>query len=181
MKLLDFIKLSGTAGVSSNQLWYNKNFANEEIAELVDSGQVLVSHDQSRLIHPAFAPIHHKTRHSAGADVQCIDDITIKPGEMVCIPTNLTIPSHMHDDEIFIISPRSSTYKKVGTIILANSIGIIDSDFPDSVGFQYVNIGTKQVKIKKGTDIGQAICVKFRQMFPYANVKRNGGIGSTDE
>ena len=181
MKLLDFIKLSGTTGVSTNSLYYNKNYSNEEIKALAGSGDVLVSHDDRRLIHPAFAPIHHKTRDSAGADVQCLEDVTIKPGEMVCITTNLTIPDHMQPDEMFIIAPRSSTYKKIGTIILVNSIGIIESDFPDNVGFQYVNIGTKQVKIKKGTDIGQAVCVQFRQMFPYANVERNGGIGSTDK
>lgn len=181
MKLLQFIKLGGAAGVSSNALVYNKNYEEAEVVELVKSGEVAVSPCNSRLIHKAFVPIHHKTRDSAGADVQCLDDVTIKPGEMVCITSNLTIPDGMKDNEMFIIAPRSSTFNKLGSIILVNSIGIIDADFPGNVGFQYVNIGTKQVKIKKGTDIGQVVCVQFVQKFPYLDVDRTGGIGSTNK
>lgn len=180
MKLKQYIKLAGTTGVTANNIVYNKNYAAEDLTALLDEGEVYVTHD-GNYIAKEFAPIHHKTQYSAGADVQCLEDVIIKPGEMVCIITNLTVPDHMTKTDVIIITPRSSTWNKLGSIILVNSIGVIDSDFPNNVGFQYVNIGKKAVEIKAGTDIGQAICVSAKQLWPVKHFARDGGIGSTDK
>lgn len=175
----DFIKEHGEQGCSMSAIIYHSKHDEREVPLLLASGEIFVM-PNGNLIHPEFAPIHHKTKLSAGADVQCIKPITIKPGEMGVIVTNLTVPE-LEANEVVVISPRSSTYTKIGTIILVNSIGIIDADFPNNVAFQYVNIGTKQVKVNKGVDIGQAMCIKCRQAWPVKAVGRDGGIGSTDE
>ena len=180
MKLIEFIELAGEQGISGNRIVYNKNYTVDDLITLVDAGEVFVMHNGC-YVAAKFAPIHHKTKHSAGADVQCLENVTIKPGEMVCITTNLLIPEHMKMTDVVIITPRSSTWNKVGTIILVNSIGIIDADFPKNVGFQYVNIGKKAVNIAAGTDIGQAICVSAKQLWPVKHATRYDGIGSTDK
>lgn len=179
MKLLEFVKSYGEQGITQNELVYNKNVKVDELMDVVENGKIFRM-PNGNYVHPMYAPIYHKTKDSAGADVAATKGVTIKPGEMKCIETALTIPHSIEPDETVIISPRSSTWNKVGTLILVNSIGIIDADFPDTVGFQYVNIGSAPVKIAKGQLIGQAMCVKTRQLWPVAMVERTGGIGSTD-
>lgn len=91
------------------------------------------------------------------------------------------------DSNVFLqLSVRSSCPLK-NWIILANGVGIIDSDYynnPDNEGeifFQVINLSPWNIQIKKGDTIGQGI------LLPYliteddaASGKRVGGFGSTD-
>ena len=99
------------------------------------------------------------------------------------IPTG--VKAYMKDDEVLVLANRSSNPKKLG-LILANGVGIIDSDYygnPDNDGeimFAYFNIFPIPIKISKGSKIGQGIFQNF--LFtdddkPSGN--REGGFGST--
>lgn len=125
-------------------------------------------------------PIYHKTMGSAGADVPSAETVTIQPGEQKIIPSILSVVGLIDPNRVVLISPRSSFYGKY-KLILTNSVGLIDSDYPDKVGFLYANLGDEPVTIEAGTDLGQATVLYVdRSVFPTAFTKRTGGIGSTD-
>ena len=130
-----------------------------------------------------------KTKYSAGYDIECIEDTTIPkfaPGiKPTLIPTG--IKAYMEKDEVLYIYNRSSNPKKKD-LILANSVGVIDSDYygnPDNDGhimFAFYNIGKEDITIHKGEAIGQGIFQKYLVTDnDEATGKRTGGFGSTDK
>ena len=129
-----------------------------------------------------------KTAHSAGYDIEAAEDITIpvfKPGiKPTLIPTGLK--AYCMDDEWFMLANRSSGPKK--GFILANSIGIIDSDYygnEDNDGhfyFAYFNCSDHDIEVKKGDVIGQVVFQKYLIVDnDNATGIRKGGFGSTDK
>ena len=92
----------------------------------------------------------------------------------------------MLPDEMLCLYNRSSNPGKKG-LILANSVGIVDSDYygnPDNDGhimFAFYNIKEEDIEIKKGERIGQAIFQKFLTTDDdVAEGERAGGFGSTN-
>ena len=100
------------------------------------------------------------TKNSAGYDIEAAEDIVIpsfKKGQKpVLIKTGLK--AYMQGDEVLILANRSSNPGKKG-LILANSIGVVDSDYyenPDNDGhimFAFYNIKEEDIEIKKGERI----------------------------
>lgn len=95
------------------------------------------------------------------------------------------IKAYMQDDEVLELFNRSSNPKKLG-LILANSVGVIDSDYynnPDNdgeIGFLFYNIFPQDIIIKKGDKIGQGIFKKFLKVDnDTASEERKSGFGST--
>ena len=93
----------------------------------------------------------------------------------------------MGEDEVLILANRSSNPGKKG-LILANSIGVIDSDYygnPDNDGhimFAFYNIKDEDIEIKKGDAIGQGIFQKFLVTDnDVSQGERKGGFGSTSK
>ena len=93
----------------------------------------------------------------------------------------------MPEDEYLMLCNRSSNPKKKG-LVMANSIGIIDSDYyenPDNDGhfmFTFFNIKAEDIEIKKGDVIGQAIFQKYLTVDnDKAEGERVGGFGSTSK
>ena len=130
-----------------------------------------------------------KTKHAAGYDFECAEDITIpsfkKGMNPSFIPTG--IKAYMKDDEVLYIYNRSSNPKKKG-IILANSVGVIDKDYyrnPENDGhimFAVYNIKDEDITIKKGEAIGQGVFMKYLTIDnDIADGTRTGGFGSTDK
>ena len=81
---------------------------------------------------------------------------------------------------------RSSNPFKKG-LVLANSVGIIDSDYygnPDNDGhfmYAYYNFFEEELVVKKGDVIGQVIFQKYLTVDnDNAEGKRVGGFGSTN-
>ena len=100
---------------------------------------------------------------------------------------NDEIVSDLSEDEVLILANRSSNPGKKG-LILANSIGVIDSDYygnPDNDGhimFAFFNIKDEDIEIKKGDAIGQGIFQKFLTVDEdLAEGERMGGFGSTSK
>ena len=129
-----------------------------------------------------------KTARSAGYDVEAAEDTVIpafKPGMKPTL-VKTGIKAYMEPDEMLCLYNRSSNPGKKG-LILANSVGIVDSDYygnPDNDGhimFAFFNVKDEDIEIKKGDAIGQAIFQKFLITDEdCATGERKGGFGSTN-
>ena len=128
------------------------------------------------------------TKNSAGYDIEAAEDVTIpafKLGQKpVLVKTGLK--AYMQSDEVLILANRSSNPGKKG-LILANSIGVVDSDYygnPDNDGhimFAFYNIKEEDIEIKKGERIGQGMFQKYLVTDnDIAGGERTGGFGSTN-
>ncbi len=123
------------------------------------------------------------TSGSAGYDFYLPCDITLKPGDIVKVPSG--IRCQINDGYVLEIYPRSSLGFKY-QIALANTVGIIDSDYfnADNEGHiivALVNRGNQVVELKKGDRFVQGI---FKQYFlakeEDVTAVRSGGFGSTN-
>ena len=130
-----------------------------------------------------------KTKYSAGYDIEAAEDCVVpafKPGmNPTLIKTG--IKAYMQDNEYLMIVNRSSNPGKKG-LVMANSIGIIDSDYYGNESndghfmFAYYNFFDHDVQIKKGDIIGQVIFSKyFKVDNDNAEGTRTGGFGSTNK
>ena len=125
------------------------------------------------------------TFNSAGYDFYAIDDVTIKPKEVVVVSTG--VKAYMPNDEFLMLCNRSSNALKKHLVLL-NGVGIVDKDFVDNpdnegeIGFIFMNVSeTEDVVISKGDKIGQGIFLKYNTIvndMPSSNL-RVGGFGST--
>lgn len=149
----------------------------------------------------------YQTMHSAGADFFCAETVVIpsiwksvaslvgkfikgeKFEEDAFKPTlvHTGIKARMEEDEALFLFNRSSGPKKLG-LILANGVGVGDSDYvdnPDNDGeymFAFYNIKPWDVEIKVGERIGQGVFKKVLRPTEGLRVKeveRQGGFGST--
>lgn len=130
-----------------------------------------------------------KTKYSAGYDFEAAETVVIPAfklgGKPVLVKTG--VKAFFGEDEVLILANRSSNPMKKG-LILANSIGVIDSDYygnPDNDGhimFAFYNVGDKDITISKGDTIGQGIFHKFLLTDDdCASGERVGGFGSTNK
>lgn len=128
--------------------------------------------------------VHMPTRsskNSAGYDFYADKDYNILPNEIIKIWTD--IKAYMQPDEFLMLDIRSSMG---GKYMLANTIGIIDSDYysnPDNdgnIGIFLKNISNTELKIFKGDKIAQGIFIKyFKADEDKTTAKRVGGFGSS--
>ena len=130
-----------------------------------------------------------KTKYSAGYDIEAAEDTVIPSFKKGMKPTLVKtgIKAYMGEDEVLILANRSSNPGKKG-LILANSIGVIDSDYygnPDNDGhimFAFYNIKDEDIEIKKGDAIGQGIFQRFLITDnDVSQGQRTGGFGSTSK
>lgn len=130
-----------------------------------------------------------KTKHSAGYDIEAAEDCIIPSFKKGDKPTLIAtgIKAYMAPDEVLILANRSSNPGKKG-LILANSIGVVDSDYygnPDNDGhimFAFYNSKEEDIQIKKGDAIGQGLFQKYLAVDnDGAQGERIGGFGSTNK
>jgi len=130
-----------------------------------------------------------KTKYSAGYDIEAAEDCVVPSFKKGMKPTLIKtgLKAYMGEDEVLILANRSSNPGKKG-LILANSIGVIDSDYygnPDNDGhimFAFYNVKEEDIEIKKGDAIGQGIFQKFLTTDEdIATGERTGGFGSTSK
>lgn len=128
------------------------------------------------------------TKNSAGYDIEAAEDCVIPSFKKGQKPTLVKtgIKAYMQSDEVLILANRSSNPGKKG-LILANSIGVVDSDYygnADNDGhimYAFYNIKEEDIEIKKGDRIGQAIFQKY--LISDNDItcgERTGGFGSTN-
>ncbi len=130
-----------------------------------------------------------KTARSAGYDIEAAEDTVVPKFSLGAKPTLIPtgLKAYMEEDEVLYLYNRSSNPKKKG-LILANSVGVVDSDYygnPDNDGhimFAFYNIKDEDIEIKKGEAIGQGVFSKYLITDDdQATGKRTGGFGSTDK
>lgn len=124
-----------------------------------------------------------KTSQSAGYDIEAAETVTLEPGMVKLVATG--IKAFMNYDEYLALHVRSSLGIKKH-LMLANSTGIIDSDYynnDDNEGHIMIglfNFGHDTVTIEKGQRIAQGIFAKYlKATEDDAQGLREGGIGST--
>ena len=136
--------------------------------------------DEKRKTDCVHIPTRSSTN-SAGYDFYADKDYIVPPNEIIKIWTD--IKAYMQPNEFLMLDVRSSMG---GKFMLANTIGIVDSDYygnPDNdgnIGFFLKNISDKQLTIFKGDKIGQAIFMKYLKTDnDNTTTKRTGGFGSS--
>ena len=125
------------------------------------------------------------TKNSAGYDFEALYDYTLKPGEIMKIPTGVRV--QMESDDVLFLIDRSSMGFKYN-VRLTNQVGVIDADYYDSdnEGHMWIKIqneGDREYIVKKGDAMIQGIFIKYLKTdddIETDNI-RNGGIGSTSK
>lgn len=121
---------------------------------------------------------------SAGYDFFLNEDVVLEPGESTVIYT--FIRCRIDTSWALLLLPKSGLGFKY-TVRLANTIGLIDSDFynpedPDSghIIVKLVNEGCTKMELHKGDKFCQGIFVQYGiTEDDEASEIRNGGFGST--
>ncbi len=125
------------------------------------------------------------TKGSAGYDFHSPFEIYLKPGESCAIPT--TIRVEMPETVVLLIAPRSGLGVRY-RMQLANTIGIIDSDYYRAKNEGHIiititndNREGKLLHISQGDRFAQGIFVPFLICEnDTASENRTGGFGSTN-
>ena len=124
------------------------------------------------------------TAGSAGYDFYAPVDVTMKPGEIVKIPTGIRV--EMEEGWVLKCYPRSGLGFKY-RLQLNNTVGIIDSDYfySDNEGHIFAKLTNdtnenKVVELKADTGFMQGIFVEYGiTVDDDVTDVRNGGFGST--
>ena len=135
--------------------------------------------DENDIIYPK-----RSTNGSAGYDIFSIETFTLKPRESKIVKTGLNVL--LGWNMVLMIYPRSGLGFKY-KVQLANTVGVIDSDYilSDNYGhimIKLVNDGDKDLTIMKGDAFAQAVCTDYFISDDDETVEkaiRNGGFGST--
>ena len=124
------------------------------------------------------------TKNSAGYDFEALYDYTLKPGEIMKIPTGVRV--QMESDDVLFLIDRSSMGFKYN-VRMCNQVGVIDADYysSDNEGHMWIKIqneGDKEYIVKRGDAMIQGIFIKYLKTDDdiESNSVRNGGIGSTN-
>lgn len=154
--------------------------------ESISQEQLLKDLEELKIVVP-FRTILPKrgTSKSAGYDIFAPYNITLNPNEEINVPTGLK--AYMQDGEVLMAFPRSGLGFKF-YCRLANTIGVIDSDYynnPKNEGHMFVKIrneGNKTMEIKQGEGMCQMIFMPFLLVDGDSfdnGEERKGGFGST--
>ena len=128
----------------------------------------------------------YATAGSAALDLRaCLEaPRTVQPGETVLIPSGIAISIH-DPGLVALLVPRSGLGIKHG-IVLANTVGVIDSDYQGEIGIGIVNHGSVPYTIEPGERICQMMFVPVLQAdlsvvrdFSLESRRGTGGFGST--
>lgn len=145
---------------------------------------------ETRIINPMLGDTvalpEYATEGAAALDLKaCIpDDLTVKPGETVTVPSGMAIGIH-DPSMVALLLPRSGLGIKHG-IVLANTVGVIDSDYQGEIMVGIRNQGQKEYTIKPGERVCQMmfmpvarVALKVVQQFSEASERGDGGFGHT--
>ena len=127
----------------------------------------------------------YATSGSAGMDLKaCLsEDVTLKPLERALIPTGISILLPGPEYGAFLFA-RSGLASKHG-IALANSVGVIDSDYTGEIKVALVNLSNEEYTVTNGERIAQMVILEvvkadFKVTDRLDDTQRGaGGFGST--
>lgn len=122
---------------------------------------------------------------SAGMDIKAVLDqpVVLKPLERALIPTGIAISLPGPEYGAFLFA-RSGLASKHG-IALANSVGVIDSDYTGEIKVALVNLSNEEYTVNDGERIAQLVILEvakaeFNVTDTLEKTERgSGGFGST--
>ena len=126
------------------------------------------------------------TKNAAGYDFFALYDYTLKPGEIMKVPTGIKVI--MEEDEALFLIDRSSMGFKYN-VRMCNQVGLIDSDYYNNSyneGHMWIKIqneGDKDYVVKKGDAMIQGVFLKYLKVDDECEIteERKGGLGSTNK
>ena len=136
-----------------------------------------------RELYDSYKLPSRATNKSCGYDFYAINDVTIKPGQIVKIPTGYKA-KFLSDEMLFLIIRSSIGFKY--NVRMCNQVGVIDADYynnEENEGHMFVSLqneGDKDFCIEKGQAYCQGIFVKYLTCGDKVSKVRTSGIGSTD-
>ena len=104
------------------------------------------------------------TKNAAGYDFYSLYDYTLKPGEIMKIPTGIKVC--MEEDDVLFLIDRSSMGFKYN-VRMCNQVGVIDADYYNNsnnewhIWIRIQNEGDKDYVVKKGDAIIQGVFIKY--------------------
>ena len=126
----------------------------------------------------------YKTKGSAGLDIHLIEDVVFEPKEVTTVHTGLSV--EIPDGYFGAVYPRSSVGTKYN-LMLANTVGIIDSDYRGEIMIFFYNYGDKEQIVRDGDRLAQLVIQPYARceiikVNKLADSERGeGGFGSTGE
>ena len=145
---------------------------------------------ETKIVNPLIGssiPLpQYATDGSAALDLRaCLDEaVAVVPGETVTIPSGIAISIH-DPNLVAILAPRSGLGIKHG-IVLANTIGVIDSDYQGEIKIGIRNQGSEPYSIQPGERICQMLFIPVVQAslrlveeFSQESQRGEGGFGHT--
>lgn len=140
----------------------------------------------SPLIGASIPLPSYATDGAAALDLRaCLEkELTVIPGETVAIPSGIAIGIH-DPGLVAILAPRSGLGIKHG-IVLANTIGVIDSDYQGEIKVGIRNQGREPYTIQPGERICQMLflpvvqaTLRVVEQFSEESARGTGGFGHT--
>lgn len=137
-------------------------------------------------LYESYSLPKRSTKTSAGYDFFALYDYTLKPGEIMKVPTG--IKASMESDEVLFLIDRSSMGFKYN-VRMCNQVGVIDQDYynnPNNEGHMWIRIqneGDKDYIVKKGEGMIQGIFMKYLKTDDDIELDRvrTGAFGSTNK
>ena len=107
------------------------------------------------LLHPLAQVPTYAHYNDAGADLACVEDVVLAPGERALIPTGIAIA--IPDGYVALVHPRSGLAVKHG-IGMVNAPGTIDAGYRGEVKVLLINHDQREtVTLPAGTRIAQLV------------------------
>ena len=132
--------------------------------------------------HPNGKIPTYATDGSGAFDFYSAEDVDIKRLELMAI--DLGIAMEVPEGHVMLLFPRSSIGKNT-PLRMANSVGVIDSDYRGTIHALYENVFLQDEYITQGDRIAQGIIapipkVEFEEVEELSTTERGeGGFGST--
>lgn len=128
------------------------------------------------------------TMNSAGYDFFAVEDIVIPSKTTVRVMTG--VKCKLMHNMFLMLANRSSNPSKKG-LVLMNGVGVIDADYygnednDGEMAFEFLNLTSFDVEIKKGEKLGQGIIMRYlrtdNDYMTNPTATRAGGFGSTGD
>jgi dUTP pyrophosphatase len=136
-----------------------------------------------KLLHELAQAPKYAHEGDAGADLVCIEDVTLKPGERKLVSTGVAIA--LPKDYVGLVHPRSGLANKYG-IGIVNTPGTIDSGYRGEIKICLINLDPSEIaSLPVGSRIAQLVIqeVTTAQFTEVQNLddtdRSDRGFGST--